>query len=200
MAMPADKTSPVISDIQMLDLSDYFNNVGTSTDTGTGTGRFNVWGNSFPAGHLPAAGETVTVEGVPFRVPPFGSGGPDNVRCSGQLIRFRPDRYDWVYLLVAAERRVEDDVALHFTGDAIDFEALRVSDFWAAPSVFGETLAFESPVMHYPRHVQFGVPARLWCQRVAVVRRADLTALRLPYNIAVHVFAATLVAAHPGGA
>jgi hypothetical protein len=189
-----------VIETRIIDLSDYFNNVGTSWDTDTGTGHLNVWGNSFAAGRMPAADSEVTVEGVRFRIPPIGSADPDNVRCSGQLIRVCPDRYDWLYLLAAAERRVEDEVALHFAGDAVDFETLRVSDFWAAPAAFGETLAFESPEMHYPHHVQFGVPARLWCQRVAVVRRAELTALRLPYNVAVHVFAATLVAARQGDA
>ena len=46
--------------------------------------------------------------------------------------------------------------------------------------------------MHYPHHVQPNVPARLWEQRVPVTRRAVLTALRLPRNPAVHVFAITL--------
>lgn len=184
----------------VLDLSEHLNNVGTTRVAHTGDGAFNVWGNSFPAEHLPPAGSDLTLEGVPFRLPPIGSGGPDNVRCAGQFVRVPLGRYDWVYLLASAERRVEDEVALHFAEDTVDFEALRVSDFWAAPAAFGEVKAFEAPVMHYPHHVQFGVPAMLWCQRVAVVRRADLAAVRLPYNVAVHVFAATLVAARPGGA
>lgn len=182
---------------QTLDLTPYVNNVGTSPATATGAGAFNVWGNSFAAEHLPAADEAV-VDGVPFRLPPFGSRQPDNVRCAGQLIDVRADRYDWLYLLAAAERRVEDEVALHFAAGAVDFEPLRVSDFWAAEPVFGDTKAFATPLMHYPHHVQFGVPAMLWCQRVPVVRRAPLRAIRLPANIAVHIFAATLIRSDRG--
>lgn len=189
----------VSSTAKVLDLSPYVDNVGASRAAEPDAGQLNVWGNSLSADHLPAPGTEVLVEGVPFRLTGSDGGTVGDVRCAGQLIRVPTGSYDWIYLLACAERRVEDDVALHFSDDAVDFEPLRVSDFWAAPAVFGETRAFASPVMHYRRHVQYGLEGLLWCQRVPVVRRALLSALRLPYNIAVHVFAATLVAARPGG-
>lgn len=104
-------------------------------------------------------------------------------------------RYDWIHLLVASERRTEDTVALHFAHGAVDFEALRVSDFWAqAHPSFGDRQAFQTPVMHYPHHVQQQVPALMWTQRVPVTRREVLVGLRFPRNIAIHVFALTLQA------
>lgn len=178
-----------------VDLTSQLNNVGSSRAPLTGRGRFNVWGNSFSAEHLPEPGSTVEVDGVRFRLAGVGTGEPDNVRCEGQLLDVPPGRYDWLYVLASAERRAEDEVALHFAGGEVDFEPLRVSDFWAAPPVFGETSAFRTPLMHYPHHVQHGVPATMWCQRVPVVRRAPLVAVRLPDNVAMHVFAATLVPA-----
>ena len=181
-----------------VDLTAWCNNVGACSATAVQDGRFNVWGNSFAAEHLPAAGASVTVDGVPFTMPALASGGPDNVRCEGQLVEVPAGRWDWLYLLASAERRAEDELALHFTDGSVDFEPLRLSDFWAAPPMFGETAAFESALMHYPHHVQFGVPATMWCQRVAVVRRAPLARVRLPRNVAMHVFAATLVAPVPG--
>jgi hypothetical protein len=39
----------------------------------------------------------------------------------------------------------------------------------------------------------------MWCQRVAVVRRAPLSGIRLPRNVAMHIFAATLMASTPVG-
>jgi hypothetical protein len=182
-----------VAGICVLDLAPHLNNVGATLATGTAAGRLNVWGNSFAAEHLPPGGSEVVVDGVPFRLPPLGSGDADNVRCAGQMIDVPAGRYDWLHLLVTAERRVEDEVTAHFADGTADFEALRVSDFWAAPPSFGECVAYRSPVMHYPRHVQSGVPATLWCQRVPIVRRGTLTAVRLPHNVAVHVFAATLV-------
>ena len=172
-------------------LEEHLNNVGATSSRNTGSGAFNVWGNSFAAEHLPPSGPVV-VDGVEFDFPAVGTGEPDNVRCEGQLVDVPAGAYDWLYVLAAAERRAEDDVALHFEHGQVDFEALRISDFWAAEAAFGERLAFESPVMHYPRHVQPNVPARLWVQRVPVTRRATLEAIRLPRNVAIHVFALTL--------
>jgi hypothetical protein len=174
-------------------LAPHLDNVGATPARDTGSGAFNVWGNSFPAESLPAPGR-VDVGGVPFDFPAVGTGEPDNVRCEGQYVAVPPGAYDWIYLLAAAERRAEDELALHFADGSVDFEALRISDFWAAPPAFGERTAFESAVMHYPHHVQPGVPALLWQQRAPVTRRAVLTGLRLPRNLAVHVFALTLLA------
>ncbi|WP_409492254.1 hypothetical protein [Amycolatopsis sp. cmx-11-12] len=163
-----------------------------TSSSATGCGAFNVWGNSLPAEELPSAG-TIRVDGVPFDFPATGPDRPDNVRCAGQHITVVPGRYDWLYLLTAAERRVEDEIAFHYADGSVDFEPLRVSDFWAAPAVFGETSAFTTFAMHYPYHVQANVPAMVWCQRVPLVRRSALAAMRLPRNPAAHIFAATLV-------
>lgn len=174
-----------------LDLSGHRDNIGITHPADTESGAFNIWRNSLPAGELPA-GRSVVVEGVPFDFPPVAAGRPDNVRCAGQFVAVPPGRYDWLYLLAAAERRVEDEIALHFTGGAVEFAPLRVSDFWHAPAVFGEYEAFATATMHYPYHVQKDVSAKIWCQRVPVIGRGELTAARLPVNTAVHIFAATL--------
>lgn len=173
-------------------LSGHVDNVGASTARATGTGAFNVWGNSFAAEHLPGPG-TIDVGGVSFAFPAVGTGKADNVRCSGQYVDVPRGTYDWVHVLAAAERRAEDELGLHFADGEVDFEALRISDFWAAPPAFGERLAFASPVMHYPQHVQRDVSALLWEQRVPVTRRAELVGVRLPRNVAIHLFALTLV-------
>jgi hypothetical protein len=129
---------------------------------------------------------------VPFVRSPGHDGG-DNVRCAGQYLSLPPGPADWLHLLTAAERRTEAEVAVHFADGAVDFEALRVSDFWAeAPAVFGEVPAVATSVMHYPNHVQPLVPAQLWAQRVPVTRRAPVTGLRLPRHVAIHVFALTV--------
>lgn len=179
-----------------VDISGHRNNTAISAATETGAGEFNVWGNSFAAEYLPAGKSLVHVEGVPFGFPPVCD-GPDNVRCAGQFLRVPEGRYDWIHVLAAAERRCEDTVELSFADGSVDAEPLRVSDFWAAPAWFGEVKAFESLVMHYPHHVQRGVPAVMWAQRVPVTRRGDLTGILLPRNVAVHVFAVTLQRTEP---
>ncbi len=174
-----------------VDISGHRNNTAITAATETKAGEFNVWRNSFAAEYLPAGESLVHVAGVPFLFPPV-SDGPDNVRCAGQFLTVPAGRYDWVHVLAAAERRSEDTVELNFDDGSVDAEPLRVSDFWAAPAWFGELKAFETPVMHYPHHVQRGVSAVMWAQRVPVTRRAGLAGVRLPRNIAMHVFAVTL--------
>lgn len=176
----------------LVDLAPVFDNDAISTAANPGDGRFNVWGNSLPAESLPASRSLVYVHGVPFRFPPKEDGELNNVVCRGQLLRLPPVSADWLHLLAAAERRAEDTVHLHYGDGAVDPEWLRVSDFWPAPARFGELLAFRCPVMHYPHHVQAGVEGQLWLTRVPVPRRSPLAALRLPANVAVHVFALTV--------
>ena len=190
-------TSAITRLCDPVDIAGHRNNTAISAATETKAGAFNVWGNSFAAEYLPAGGSLVHVAGVPFRFPPVCD-GPDNIRCAGQFLDVPEGRYDWVHVLAAAERRCEDTVELSFGDGSVDAEPLRVSDFWAAPAWFGEVTAFESPVMHYPHHVQRGVSAVMWAQRVPVTRRADLAGVRLPRNVAVHVFALTLQRAEAG--
>ncbi|MEV6806277.1 hypothetical protein [Streptomyces sp. NPDC051132] len=180
-----------------LDISGHRNNTAISAATETKAGAFNVWGNSFAAEYLPAGGSLVQVAGIPFRFPPVCD-GPDNIRCAGQFLGVPEGRYDWIHVLAAAERRCEDTVELHYADGSVDAEPLRVSDFWAAPAWFGEVKAFESLVMHYPHHVQRDVCAVMWAQRVPVTRRAALAGVRLPRNVAVHLFAVTLQRAEAG--
>lgn len=172
-------------------LAPYLNNVGATSKARIESGAFNVWGNSFAADYLPR-GRTI-VDGVVFELAAARDGEPDNVRCEGELVAVRPGRYDWIYVLAAAERRAEDEVALHFTDGSVDFEALRISDFWAAEPAFGELMAFQSPMMHYPHHVQPNVSAMLWLQRIPVTRRLPLGGIHLPRNVAIHLFALTLL-------
>lgn len=177
-----------------LPIAEFCDNQAISGSDDTGAGHFNVWGNSFPAAELPAAGSRIEVAGTPFDLPER-TPGRDNVRCAGQLLPVPTGRYDWIHLLAAAERRTEDTVGLHFVDGDVDFEALRISDFWAAEARFGERTAFATTVMHYPHHIQPRVPALMWHQRIPVSRPAPLTAIRLPRNVAVHIFAVTLLSA-----
>ncbi|HEY2701184.1 MAG TPA: hypothetical protein VGJ45_37395 [Pseudonocardiaceae bacterium] len=182
---------------QPTSLTTYFNNTSRTDAHALDAGAFNIWRNTFPATELPEPGGTVVVGGVPFAFPGWRADGADNVRCCGQLLDIDPPgHYDWIYLLVAAERRTEDPVLLHFAAGVVDQEWLRVSDFWPDASAhFGELRAYQCSVLHYPRHTQERMPPTIWRQRVPVARAAELRALRLPDNPAIHVFAMTLLSA-----
>jgi hypothetical protein len=177
----------------MMDLSAHFNNDSISHRGNLTDGSFNVWGNTFPAEELPPSGATVVVGGVPFSFPPKEDGAMNTVVCDGQLLDTRPGLYDWFYFLGASERRTEDWVYLHYAGGAVDPEWLRISDFWPpGPPRFGEIEAFRCRVMHYPHHVQANLQPVIWRQRVPVTRRQPLERIRLPVNVAIHLFAVTL--------
>ncbi|MER7009268.1 hypothetical protein ABT297_40340 [Dactylosporangium sp. NPDC000555] len=179
---------------EMIDLSAHFNNTAATTRDTTGDGALNVWRNSFPVEELPGGADVFRPGAVPFRFPRTGPGQLDNVVCAGQRIDLRPARYDWIYLLACAERRVEDVVHLHYRDGAVDEEWLRVSDFWpASPPHFGELEAVRCERIHFPRHVQPGIGPRIWQQRLPVPRQEELGYLRLPDNVAVHIFAMTAV-------
>jgi hypothetical protein len=183
----------------LLDLEPLFNWDSISFANNLQDGAFNVWRNSFPAEELPASGSLIHVAGVPFRFPPKEDGRLNNIRCSGERLDVPPGRYDWIYVLAASERRAEDTVFLHFTTGAIEMEWLRVSDVWpCSPVRFGEVEAFRTRNTHYPRHVQPRVEASMWMQRIPVSRQEPLAWLRLPDNIAIHLFAATAAQAAPG--
>ncbi len=178
----------------LVDLAGHFDNRGLSAAACTSNGGFNVWSNTFPAEQLPAPGSEPVIGGVRFRFPAQDSGGADNLRCAGQLVEVPQGRYDWIHVLAAAERHTEDFVYLHFADGAADPEWLRVSDFWPqTPGQFGGHEAFRCTVLHYPRHVQPDMEPVIWRHRVPVPREADLTAVRLPDNPAIHIFAMTLL-------
>lgn len=180
----------------MLDLTPLFNNSAFTFTHELSDGGLNVWQNSYPAEALPADRPVVEIEGVPFKLPLKEPSRPDNVMCSGQLLDVPIDLYDWLYVLASAERRTEDWVYLHYAGGAVDPEWLRVSDFWPeAPARFGEKVAFRFPVLHYPRHVQRNLQPVMWRQRVPIARQEPLSRIHLPDNVAIHIFAATLVRA-----
>lgn len=175
----------------LIDISFHRNNIAITKASQTGIGAFNVWRNSFAAEYLPASNSLANVGGIPFRFPVIGAGN-DNIRCDGQFLPVPEAHYDWVHVLAAAERRSEDSAELHYADGTVDPEPLRISDFWAAPACFGEIKAFASPVMHYPHHVQDGVPALMWAQRIPATRRTPLSGIRWPHNVAMHIFAVTL--------
>jgi hypothetical protein len=179
----------------IVDISSMCNNRGIAHPGAGPDHGFNIWRNTFPGEDLPARGSRVVVEGVGFEFPVRSGGAGDNVRCLRQTVALPPGRYDWLYLLGAAERRTEDEVTLVYRSGAERPAWLRMSDFWPeTPAWFGEPQAFRTGGLRYPRHTQAGHRPAIWQQRIPVTAPGELTALRLPDNPAMHVFALTVVA------
>jgi hypothetical protein len=193
--MDRQAIAPQLERFIVVDLSACWNNDGISYAHNRTDGWFNVWGNTFPAEALPASGSLLRVAGVPFRFPSKEDGQRNNVCCCNQVVPVPPAYYDWVYVLAASERRTEDLVYLEYTSGRGDYEWLRISDFWPeTPARFGEVEAVRTPYMYYPRHTQHNMRPVIWCQRIPVTRQQEqLAQIRLPDNIAIHLFALTLL-------
>ncbi|MER7900596.1 hypothetical protein ABTX62_32075 [Streptomyces sp. NPDC096046] len=156
-----------------------------------------MWGNTFPAEGLPGEDGEAVVEGTPFRLPdqgPVAAGSTlDNLRCRGQLLRLPAADVQWIHVLAAAERRTEDELTLHYADGATRRQWLRISDFWPETDQrFGELLAFRTRYLMYPRHSQHNMLPSVWSQRVPVTVPGAVTAVELPDNPAMHLFAMTL--------
>ncbi|MFJ4670416.1 hypothetical protein [Kitasatospora purpeofusca] len=199
MTVQTDQTAPTAptdqTDHKVLALEPFMNNQAATTPANLADGRLNVWRNSLPAQDAPLE---LLVDGVPLRTARLDGTGPDNVRCAGQRIEVPERRWDWLYLIGCGERRVRDVLTWHFSDGTVDRDHLALSDLWEGRSDFGEELALRTDVIHYPHHVQERIGITLWCQRVPVTSRKPLTAMSLPRNPAVHLFALTLVGRHLG--
>tara|TARA_R110002020_G_scaffold36373_2_gene109283 strand:- start:1884 stop:2453 length:570 start_codon:yes stop_codon:yes gene_type:complete len=177
-------------------LETYFNTIAVTGMDRLAEGRLNIWRNSYPLEEARALGREIAAGGMRFRLAPFDGVVADNVRCMGQLVALPPARYDWIYMLCSAERRVEDEAALHFVDGAVDFVPFCIADFWpGARARNGEQEAIRFSAINFPRHRQERIEPGIWRQRLPVSREVALTALRLPRNIAGHVFALTCLLA-----
>ena len=68
-----------------VDLTPWLNAAVATFDGEREKGALNAWGNSFPAEELPF-GSTLTVVGVPFRLPDKAPGRPDSLEPLGQTL------------------------------------------------------------------------------------------------------------------
>ncbi len=188
LRLPGAASAP---EFRLIDIDGLLNNRATTDVRDLGSGRLNAWGNSFPAAELPAPGSLIEVAGIPFTWANAHATG-DNVRCEGQVVDIPPGRYDWIYLLAASERRSEDTIWAHYDDGHADPLRVGISDFLDGTPAFGELSAFRTSRMHYPHHVQEGLPTTMWLTRVGMPRHGVAHSLRLPRSVAMHVFALTL--------
>lgn len=172
-----------------LHLATYYNNQSATTSANLDAGRLNIWRNSIPR----IAKLVSVIDGVRLSTSAMTGKGFDNVVADGQTIDIAPRRYDWLYLIAAGERALEDELTFVHSGGFSSRGTIRISDLWHGDSRFGEEVAHRSAMTHYPNHVQQGLSITLWAQRVAISDRRPVSAVTLPFNPALHIFAATLV-------
>jgi lysophospholipase L1-like esterase len=75
-------------------LSDYFDNIGITSDSSPGSGNIDLLANSYSYQALSAAGitpgSTITSDGLSYTWPDAAAGAPDNVVAAGQTVLLTP--------------------------------------------------------------------------------------------------------------
>ena len=175
-----------------VELSPYLNNISFADKVTSANGNLNIWRNSYPIEQAAKIPKDINVGGVRFVFPQIDGRSPDNIRCSGQRIELEINLYDWIYILCAGERRVEDEAILYFSDNSVDFVPFCVSDFWpGAKPRNGELEAIRFNSLNFPRHCEKYIEPAIWRQRIPVARETPILALGLPNNIAAHIFSIT---------
>ena len=200
-----------------VDLSSHFNNAGIAPDGRPAGGGLDGMGTAFRGESLPAPGAAIVSRGTPFVLAGGDRGCNDNIACEGQEIPLPPGAWAALHVLGMCDwRAFEEPLRLKAPGGAGLETRLGLSD---APRYqglrYGESVALSCPLTApdtlVPLASLLGIPppeadyemretrieAGIWHQVIDWPGPRPLSALVLPDNPSMHLFALTAVAAHP---
>ena len=185
-------------DFELLDLSRYFDQDGISFDEDRTDGDFAGTGRTYPAEDLPPSNSIIKCGDVLFRFPDKRDGAMNNIALEGQRIPVPRFPYLGLHLLgVSAGTSLEDTIRF-LSVDGVSEEAFLGLSSWRRGHdlKYGEHVAIQCTGFHYPsRHVytdKLDLIYGIWMQTVPVRSCRPLTAIELPDNSNMHVFAMTL--------
>jgi acetyl esterase/lipase len=203
-----------------VDLRRYFNNDGIAGPDNPSDTNFDcpdhpprVPGSGYPARHLPDGGSVTTAGETPFLFPVVADEEMNNVACHGQRVSdLRLPNIDGVTppclqlaLLAAAENGdASTQIGLEYDdGDVVRVD-LAVPD-WCSKPADGETVFASAPFRYALkggtlRNVQEKIACHIFVRRIPVDPSRTLTAIILPEQHNLHVFAMTLRVTQPGPA
>jgi hypothetical protein len=177
-----------------VDLAPWLNAAIATFDGERPRGALNAWGNSFPAEELPFGG-TLTVGGVPFRLPVKAPGALDSVEPLGQTLEISGEAAG-IALLCCGEMgdqglpvRVLND-----EGEAVaEFVAIARGVMVPAGTDLGNE-GFAGSHLHYPGDydLALALPAA-WRFEHRWERPASVARLELGANPLFHLLAITLL-------
>jgi hypothetical protein len=170
-------------------LASWFDAVGITSDANRSRGDFDGFGRSFPA-----EGLVVVHAGDPEPWVAREYGVVDHVVCREQLIVLpTAATVDYCVLIGAAdggsfEERFD---LLDSEGKAYPF-IVGLTDWLAARSAFDETCYAEAYHLHEPHRDIVGPRPKLWASSARLDTCVESSAIRLPWNPCLHVFAMML--------
>jgi len=187
------------SAVTLFDLAAQFNGDGISTEENAKDGNMDAPGKpngaSYPKDELPAAHSLLTLKSKPvmtFLFPDGQDGKLNNIACSGQTVHVPAASYVELWVLGAATYGAQtSDLELRYE-DGSESEPLELSDWCETPG-FGEREAVIAKHRHGWKGEEEEKACGLWAQRVPLDAKRKLTALVLPQNPKMHVFALSLV-------
>ena len=200
-----------------LDLSCHFNNGGIAADGRPAEGGLDGLGTAFRSQSLPAPGGTILSQGTPFLFPGATPGSKDNIACEAQVIPLPSGVWGALHVLGMCDwRAFEEPLRLQASDGTLAETRLGLSD---APRYgglqYGESAALSCPLMTPDTSVPLSsligslppeagceteetrIEAGIWHQVIDLPGPRPLTALLLPDNPSMHLFALTLAAADP---
>ena len=177
-----------------LPLEPYLNQFAATGDDARSRGRFNAWGNSFPAEEVPF-GKVWTVAAMDFQMPVYRDRQPDHVEAAGQFIPLPvPADLQGLAILCCGEM---GDQALSLTlhskrGPALAAEC-HAGGWLVDPSRPVDASCLMFTHLHYPGDYELShlCPA-LWAMAVDLPEPFPLTGITLGTNPLFHIFAITL--------
>lgn len=181
-----------------LDLTAFCNNVGVTSDSSRSRGDFDGWGRSFPREELAASAPHALVRG------PLSDGEADlvadNVACEGQLLPFPRALEVTSFRFVGAAEGGSflEPVLFESHGSSTPVGRMLGLTDWLAPVArYNEALDFRGTHVHERDRDLAGPRPSLWSATMMVPGGRHYSALRLPENPSLHIFAVRLQFAPP---
>jgi len=164
-----------------VDISAAFNATAVGGDDG-----LDGYGSTYPVDALPTGSKTFE-QGIVFNLPDYKAAEKNVVTAAGQTVSVTAGKYTTLYVLASATNGLQDEALQLAYGDAKAEVRLRISD-WCSNASAGETEA--------GKFARAGkneaIDCKLFIQKISLDATRDLTAITLPANKEIHIFAMTL--------
>lgn len=178
-------------------LEPLMNNKGFYRPNSLNSAFFSAGGACYPADQLPQ-GESVHVFGIPFRFLNGDTHRFDNVELSGQVWRIEPRCARTLWLLGAAENgSFVEPLLVEYQNGSRRSARLGLTDWVAKEALYGERAAFQCTCV-YVEGRELSIHATMWLQEIKTDPEHPITAIHLPDNPMIHLFAGTLEVASRG--
>ncbi|MCK4257908.1 MAG: hypothetical protein KAX49_02960 [Halanaerobiales bacterium] len=174
----------------ILDLQPYFNADAISSNDNRIDGMFGLL-TSFPAEELPESKAIVTVNEVPFMIPPKEDGINNNIECYSELIEVPEGKYCRLHILGGCDNGSFEEKFTLIYSETEEQYKIGLSNTTLMRSMFKEQSAFKFTHLH-AKDGEHIVKSTIWHQSQNIESWRYLQKIKLPDNPCYHIFAITL--------